>query len=66
MERPSYPSDLTDEQWKLIERWIPSPQSGGRPREVDMREVIKGILHLNRTGCSWRPTSFRRGAQSIT
>jgi putative transposase len=54
MERTPYPSDLTDEQWKLIEPWIPPPKPGGRPREVDMREVIHGILYLNRTGCSWR------------
>jgi len=54
MERTPYPSDLTDEQWKLIEARIPPPQPGGRPREVDMREVLNGILYLNRTGCSWR------------
>jgi len=54
MERIPYPSDLTDEQWKLIEPGIPPPKPGGRPREVDMREVINGILYLNRTGCSWR------------
>ena len=54
MERTPYPSDLTDEQWKLIESRIPPPKPGGRPREVDMREVINGILYLNRTGCSWR------------
>ena len=54
MERTPYRSDLTDEQWKLIEPWIPPPKPGGRPRAVDMREVINGILYLNRTGCSWR------------
>jgi putative transposase len=54
MERTPYPSDLTDEQWKLIEPMIPPAQPGGRPRDVDMREVINGILYLNRTGCAWR------------
>jgi putative transposase len=54
MERIPYPSDLTNEQCKLIEPWIPPPKLGGRPREVDIREVINGILYLNRTGCSWR------------
>lgn len=54
MERTPYPRDLTDEQWKLIESRIPPPKFGGRPREVDMREVINAILYLNRTGCSWR------------
>jgi putative transposase len=54
MERNPYPSDVTDEQWSLIESRIPSEKPGGRPREVDMREVINGILYLSRTGCSWR------------
>ncbi len=49
-----YPSDLTDEQWRLIEPSIPSPKSGGRPRSVDLREVINAVLYLSRTGCSWR------------
>jgi putative transposase len=38
----------------LIESHIPPEKSGRRPREGDMREVINGILYLNRTGCSWR------------
>jgi transposase len=54
MERNPYPSDVTDEQWLLIESRIPPEKPGGRPRSVVMREVINGILYLNRTGCSWR------------
>lgn len=54
MERNPYPTDVTDEQWMLIEPLIPPAEPGGRHREVDMREVINGILYLNRTGCSWR------------
>lgn len=54
MERIPYPSDLTDEQWKLIEQLIPPAKPGGRPRSVNMKEVINAILYLNRTGCSWR------------
>jgi putative transposase len=54
MERNPYPSDLTDEQWLLIEPHIPPEKHGGRHREVVMREVINGIFYLNRTGCSWR------------
>src|SRR5918994_1533406 len=32
----------------------------GRPREVDLREVLDAILYLLRTGCPWRllPKSF--------
>jgi putative transposase len=53
--RKAYASDLSDEQWAIIEPLIPAPrtQHGGRPRKVDMREVINTILYLNRTGCQW-------------
>ena len=54
MTRTSYPSDLTDEQWCLIQRLIPPALPGGRHRTVEMREVFNGILYLNRTGCAWR------------
>ena len=54
MARIGYPSDLTDAQWKLIEKRIPPAKPGGRERSVDMREVMNGILYLVRTGCSWR------------
>lgn len=52
--RQSYPSDLTDEQWLLLEPMLPPEvESLGRPREVDFREVINAILYLNRSGCQW-------------
>lgn len=54
MERMPYPSDVTDAQWRLIAPLIPAAKSGGRPRTVDLREVLNAILYLNRTGCSWR------------
>src|ERR1700712_1273993 len=54
MERSPYESDLTDEQWSLIQPFIPPAKPGGRHRSVDMREVVNGILYLNRTGCAWR------------
>jgi putative transposase len=54
MTRKSYPSDLTDEQWQLIEPMIPPELPGGRTRSVNMREIVNGILYLLRTGCSWR------------
>ena len=52
-ERKPYPSDVTDEQWELIELVIPPAKSGGRPREVSMREVINALLYINRAGCQW-------------
>ena len=54
MARIAYPSDLTDAQWRLIEKRIPPTRPGGRSRSICMREVINGILYLVRTGCSWR------------
>ena len=54
-QRKSYPSDLTDEQWAILEPLVPAActQRGGRPREVNMREVVNTILYLNRSGCQW-------------
>ena len=54
MARIAYPSDLTDAQWRLIQKRLPPAKPGGRPRSVDLREVMNGILYLSRTGCSWR------------
>ena len=54
MARTAYSSDVTDDQWRRIESLIPGPKPGGRPRKVNMREVINGILYLVRTGCTWR------------
>ncbi len=51
--RKAYPSDLTDMQWTTLEPLIPPSKRGGRPREVNMREVINTIMYLNRTGCQW-------------
>ncbi len=49
--RKSYPSDLTDEQWQILEISIPAAKPGGLPRSTDMREVINSLLYLNRSGC---------------
>lgn len=51
--RKPYPSDLTDEQWTILEPLIPPAKHGGRHREVDMREVINTLLYLDRAGCQW-------------
>jgi putative transposase len=54
--RKKYPSDLTDEQWAILGPMIPSAKQniqGGRPRKVDMREVLNTLFYLNRSGCQW-------------
>jgi len=55
LPRKSYPSDLTDDQWNLLDPQLRPEQADGlgRPREVDLREVINGILYLLRSGCQW-------------
>jgi putative transposase len=50
--RKPYPSDLTDGQWAVIEPLIPVNKVG-RPRKVDMREVLNAIFYVNRAGCQW-------------
>src|SRR4029434_1609723 len=54
--RKTYPSDLTDEQWAIVERLIPPHKSsprGGRHCQVEMREVLHTLFYLNRSGCQW-------------
>lgn len=51
--RKPYVTDLTDEQWEILELRIPPAKPGGRPRSVDMREVINTLLYQSRSGCQW-------------
>jgi putative transposase len=48
-----YPTDLTDEQWALIEPLIPPAKPGGRPRTVDLRLVVNTIFYSAKAGCQW-------------
>src|ERR1700704_4710462 len=49
-----YPSDLTDDEWKLVEPLIPPGRRGGDKRTVIMREVVNGLMYILSTGCQWR------------
>ena len=53
MRTNKYPSDVSDEQWALIEPLIPV-YPGGRPRKTPLRDVVDAIFYLLRTGCQWR------------
>ena len=53
LARKAYPSDLTDAQWTILGPLVPASKHGGRPRKVNLREVINTILYVNRTGCQW-------------
>jgi putative transposase len=45
-----YPTDLTDGQWVIIQNLIPTAKPGGRPRSLDMRQVVNAILYLTVSG----------------
>jgi transposase len=49
-----YPSDLTDQEWKLVEPLIPPAKRGGDKRTVNLREVVNGLMYVLSTGCQWR------------
>ena len=49
-----YASDLTDDEWALIEPFLPAPAKVGRPRKTDLRRLVEAILYMASTGCQWR------------
>jgi transposase len=49
-----YPSDMTDEEWALVAPLIRPSKRGGRPRTVDVREVLNAIFYVLWTGCQWK------------
>ncbi|MGH7751122.1 MAG: IS5 family transposase [Candidatus Dormibacteria bacterium] len=51
--RKPYRSDLTDAQWQFIRPLLPPAKPGGRPRSVDLREVVNTLFYQARTGCQW-------------
>jgi transposase len=56
----SYASDLTDEQWALLEPVFNAPGKRGPKHAPDLRRVVDAMLHISHTGCQWRflPQSF--------
>lgn len=54
MRSNPYPSDLSEAQWELIKSSFPKAKPGGRPRTVDLREIVNAIFYLNKTGSPWR------------
>src|SRR6059058_4747806 len=51
--RQPYPSDLTDEQWEILQPLIPPALPGGRPRSTNLREILNTLFYQNRSGCQW-------------
>ena len=48
-----YPSDLTDAESALLSPMIRAAKRGGRPRSVDIREVLNAVFYVLSTGCQW-------------
>jgi len=49
-----YPSDLTDDEWALVNPLIPPAKRGGNRRHVDERAIVDGLMYILSTGCQWR------------
>ena len=54
MRRISYPTDLSDAQWRRIAPYVPEPKPGGRPASYPRREILNAIFYVTRNGCTWR------------
>ena len=54
MNRQLYPTDLTDAEWRALEPHVPAPKAVGRPRRHSVRDILKAIFYILRSGCTWR------------
>jgi transposase len=54
MKRKTYPTDLSERQWKLLAPMLPPPEHVGRKQSVYLREIIDALCYLARAGCQWR------------
>jgi transposase len=50
----AYPSNLTKAQYEYLSDLIPEAKSGGRPRSVDLWEILNAIFYVLIEGCRWR------------
>jgi transposase len=54
MERRAYATDVSDEEWAIMQPYIPTPLPGGRPAKWERREIVNAILYVLKTGCAWQ------------
>jgi transposase len=57
----TYTSDLTDEQWGLLEPVFNAPGKRGPKHAPDLRRVVDAMLYVSHTGCQWRFLPGRPG-----
>jgi putative transposase len=50
----SYPTDLSDAEWKHIEPFVPAPKCRGRQRIHSPRQILNAVFYILRSGCPWR------------
>lgn len=57
IQRAPYPSDISDQGWTLIKKYIPHAKSnkrtGGRPEKYPKREIVNAILYIVSSGCRY-------------
>ena len=60
MDRHAYLTDLNDNEFGVLEPYLPRAKLTGRPRLRPLREVLNGIWYVLRSGCQWRllPSDF--------
>jgi putative transposase len=51
--RKPYPTDISDEAWEWIAPFLAQAAGPGRPRTVDIREIVNALFYLDKTGCQW-------------
>ena len=49
-----YPSNLSDAEWQQIAPLLPPEKPTGKPREVDLREILDAIFYRADNGIKWR------------
>ena len=54
MESKRYPTDLSDEEWELLETYLPASKWRGRPRLHSPREILNAVFYVLKSGCQWR------------
>ena len=52
--REAYSTDLTDDQWQLLEPLVPAAKGGGRHAKYERREIVNALFYLTKNGCTWR------------
>lgn len=53
MNRKAYPTDLKEAEWAILKPMLPEAKPGGRPRRVNLHEILNAIFYRERTGCAW-------------